>query len=463
MNNKKNKFSEKYKKELSNKLLHSTENYESEFREMLEKADIDTSEINIVNRTKFIVQYIPDVMEELIEKYGTFKVLMDDEKIEQEAIELIEKKFHEDLNKKKVETWNIYYLLLYCKINETIDINDNVELIPYGCWPCSDYFEIIDKIFNKLGPPATRSSEKNMGNNKEYIKEKFCEKNPVSLLIIKNVNANTQSEVYEMTKKIAGDIILCLSKLTNSSIEQKGWVVEGKMDGFKQIIPTVNFEHYHPHRMESVEKSKEIINRILHNLDKNHLLKLALKYEKEALSEDDPEFALIKRWSALEFIAEECATKNSNEKLLSKTDINTITKSIKDILTAKVDFSNNKIENKIEDKIKSSIGQINNKNAKEKVRDLLEYANYTVCKLTDTEKDLIDVIYQHRNCLTHLGGCNKYYSNVKECPARYCRESEVELTKLNFELRLMLLHVVGKFIDVKFQFKMETSDDNEIF
>ena len=459
MKNRKKKFSKQYKKEPSNKLYQIAENNESAIREMLEKAGIDTSKLNIVDRAKFMAQYMPEVMEELFEKYGTSKVLMDDDKIRKEAIELIEKRFHEDLNKKKVKIWNIYYILLYCKINEKIDINENVELIPFGGWPCNDYFEIIDKISYKLGPPASRISEKTSENGKEYIKEKFCEKNPVSLLIIKNVNADTESEVYEKTKKIAGDMILCMSKLTNSSIEQRGWVVEGKMEGFKQIRPTVYFEHYHPHRMESVEKLKEIINRILQNLDKNHLLKLALKYEKEALSEDDEEFALMKRWSALEFIAEEYAqTKNFKEELLSKTDINAITKSIKDILTDKVDFAKN---SNIENKIKSSIGQINHKNAKEKVRNLLEYANYTVCKLTNEEKDLIDVIYQHRNCLTHLGGCYKYSTNIKECQGqKYCRESEAGLTKLNFELRLMLLHVIGKFIDVEFQFKRETSGDN---
>jgi hypothetical protein len=84
-------FDEDYKKKLSEKLTKMAEDNELKIRKKLEEKGVDTSEIKIIDRAKFSVKYIPDVMEELFKKYGTSEVLMDDPKIRYEARELAKK------------------------------------------------------------------------------------------------------------------------------------------------------------------------------------------------------------------------------------------------------------------------------------------------------------------------------------------------------------------------------------
>jgi len=451
MKNKKIKLDEKFKKELSRKLYKMAEQNEAFLRKMLEESGVNTSKMKIVDRAKFVVRYIPEVMEELFEKYGTSEVLMDDEKIRTEALRLVQKRFHEDLAKQRVKSWNIYYMLLYCNIPRLMNLDKDITLVPFNGWPCNDYLGILDRLFSGLGPPASRLSEENLETAKKCFTEIYGEKNPISLLIFENVKANTESEVYEKTKDYTENVILCMSNLTNCSIELRGWVIEGKLEGINVIRPTILFPIYKPTyaKPESMEK---VVSRLMEDIDRNHLLKLALKYEKDALSEDEEKFRTLKRWSALEFIAEKCSTnKRLNEKLLSKTEIGRITRTIKEILTRK----NIDLTPKIEDKIKTNVGQINYKNAKEKVRDLLEWARCPIRRLDNADKDVVDIIYQHRNCIVHWGGCYKTDKTIKEVcrgPA-FCRESELELKKLNGELSRMLARVIGRFVGVEFEFR----------
>ena len=60
------------------------------------------------------------------------------------------------------------------------------------------------------------------------------------------------------------------------------------------IEPTLYFEHYKQvySTQESLEKTNK---RILYEINKTHLVKLAMKYEKEPMYENDPIFAILKR------------------------------------------------------------------------------------------------------------------------------------------------------------------------
>ena len=100
------------------------------------------------------------------------------------------------------------------------------------------------------------------------------------------MKAINENEVCEKTKKYAENVILCMSNLINSSVELRGWVIEGKLEGIKLMRPTIMFPTYHPTYMKA-EDLEKAAKRILENIDKSHLLKLALKYDKEALSEDE--------------------------------------------------------------------------------------------------------------------------------------------------------------------------------
>jgi len=83
MKSEKTKFTKKFKKELSKKLYEMAEQNENLIRKMLEEAGVDSSGIRIIDRAKFVVKYMPDVMEELFKKYGASRVLMDDAKIKE--------------------------------------------------------------------------------------------------------------------------------------------------------------------------------------------------------------------------------------------------------------------------------------------------------------------------------------------------------------------------------------------
>ena len=454
MKNKMKKFSEKEKRDLSDKLYQIAERNELIFKKMLEEVGVDTSKIKIIDRAKFTTKYIPDVLEELLEKYGPSKILMDDEDVKNEALDLIQRRFHEDLAKQIVKSWNIYYILRHCKILEPLKIDESVTLIPFNGWSCNDFLEVIDRLFYKSGLPASRLSEEIYEEMKEYFRKLYSEKNPTGLLIFQEIEAETEKEVYDKTKNYAENVLLCVSNLTNSSIEIGGWVVEGVLNGIKRIHPTIYFPYYKPTYM--IPKGiEEVTKRILQNVDENHLLKLALKYENEALYENEEKFRILKRWSALVFIADEYSQRRTtNGKLLTKHDIQKITTYIQTILNDKNHFE---MTSTIEDKIRTNVSQINYKKAKDKVRDLMNWVGHPIKTLDDAEKDIIDVIYQHRNCIVHRGGCYKSDENIREeCegPA-YCRKCKLGLKELNGELSRILTRIIGKFVNVEFEFHSE--------
>lgn len=78
-------------------------------------------------------------------------------------------------------------------------------------------------------------------------------------------------------------------------------------------------------------------------------------------------------------------------------------------------------------------------------------------KIDKADKDIVDLIYQRRNCIVHFGGCYRSDKTTKEvCRASaFCRESELELKKLNGELSRMLARVIGRFVGVEFEFNPE--------
>ncbi len=142
----------------------------------------------------------------------------------------------------------------------------------------------------------------------------------------------------------------------------------------------------------------------------------------------------------------------NNENLLDADERKIIVKNINKILTDK----GININSQIKEKINSSIAQINRKTAKEKVRNVLKAENYHI-KEIDGDNDIIDKIYQYRNCITHYGGCKEEVEGIKEkcLGPRYCRDYTSCLDEINSELHQMILLIIGKCIDVKFKFYQE--------
>ncbi|OEC86742.1 MULTISPECIES: hypothetical protein [Methanobacterium] len=350
---------------------------------------------------------------------------------------------------KKHNLWDVYYVLLHCHILKPIYIDKNTLLVPFEEMAYNDFLEIVEKL-TESSNSSSSNSEKCWKRIKEKINTSHKEKNPVALLIFKNIEAENTKEAHEKTRGLAQDIIVTVGVLTNSSIELKGWIFENN----KGIIPDIHFPYYKPVYIDS-NALEEISKKIVNKMNDNHLVKLALRYENEALAETEADFSLLKRWTALEFIGEEYSRFLDKEKLLSKAQIKTITKLIiKNVITEENEEIKNKIQN--------SLGHINHRNAKDKIRDLLNWLDYSLENF-DNKKDILDVIYQNRNCITHNGGCYKYKEAKEECegPA-YCRNSNLDLKDLNKELSCILVHFIGKLVGFSLEYNPIPEDLSEL-
>jgi hypothetical protein len=449
-------FDERFKKELCEELFRRLQDNELAIRKKLEESGVDTSKTIIIDRAKFLVKYMPDVMEELLEKYGLSKVFTDEAK--KEALELVQKRFHEDLAKQPVQSWNIYYILLHCKIYKPITFRNNVTLTPFDGWPCHDYLDMINRLFHNIGVLASGLSEKNLTTGMEHLSKIYSKKNPTSILVFRDIKANSEAEALEQTKDYADNVILCMSNLTNCSIEKRGWIIEGKtLEGINVLSPTINFPLYTP-TYSNPDAIEEIAKRLIEKISKNYFVELALKCERDALSDDEPKFGILKRWSALEFIAEKFSDYGQPENtLLTRNEVEKITDFVKSILVEK----NCEITPTIERRINNYVGQINHKEAKEKVRNLLRWANHPMRIDNNSEKDVIDIIYQHRNCIVHSGGCNKNDKTKKCNGSAYCRESTLGQIEVNRELSQMLARITGKLVGIKFEFNPKIPENIE--
>lgn len=350
---------------------------------------------------------------------------------------MIKKEIQQVLSKKD-NLWEVYYILLHCYIEEPIYFNENIILAPKGEKSNNDFLEIIENISE---PSDSSNSEmnKNWNQIKEMTKNFHEKKNPIALLIFKDVKAENTIEAREKTENIAQNIILTIGVITNSCIDLIGWMFQNN----RGMIFNQRFPYYNPVSI-NVDELSEISNKILNKLDENYLVKLALRYENEALNDSELDFSLLKRWTALEFLGEEYSKLLEKDKLLSKSDITKITSFIiSNVIPEK--------NEKIKEKVRNSVGHINHENAKDKIRDLLIYLNYPL-EAYENNKDVLDIIYQNRNCITHNGGCYKYNENKEKCNGpKYCKESELDLDDLNGALSRILVHFIMKLVGYSFE------------
>lgn len=433
-------------KKLSEELFALAEMNEDMVREVLEKEGTDTSEIIIVDRSKYMAEFIPEVMGELEDKYGSDFDLSKPE-MEDEARELIENKFQESIETPK--NWNAYYLLQHCQLPGEINITNDIKVIPFAEWPCEDYLAIVRKLASERGPIASCLSEKTLENSENHIRGVYGEKNPTGLLIFNDIEADDEKEAYDKTIDFANHVTTILSVLTNSNMEIVVWLIEGKTGGINLIYPHIFFWHYNPTSCDP--KTLEDVTRcILRKIPKNYLVQLALKYEKDAIWDSEERFRMLKRWSALEYIAEEYT--KSIKPLLSSDDRKKIVSFIIDEVLG--DRSPEVLQ-----KIQSNVGNMNRKNAKDKIRDLLNWCGYNLQNVNESN-DVLDVIYQHRNCITHSGGCYKDKPEIDKCDGPvYCRGSDFSIGDLNRELSRMLKAYIGKIAHVTFEYSEEIPSD----
>lgn len=189
--------------------------------------------------------------------------------------------------------------------------------------------------------------------------------------------------------------------LTTSYIEFSGWIVEGQIDGFKKYYSSIYFPHYNE---TFVEHAGVIIEKGLSLVDTDHTLKLALKYENEAIYDNSKEFSLLKRWSALEFIADSYLKLSPQKK-------------------------------------------------KEKVRKLIKEIKYSTPILKDNgDKDILDIVYCYRNCIVHSGSCNKISQSSKKCE-QYCKNSKYSIDELNYFLREIIVSFVFISLGLNCEFR----------
>lgn len=369
---------------------------------------------------------------------------IDSEKYEEDFKKFLE---YSDVNFGK---WNVIYLLLHCKIPRKMKFGKDIQIIPFGEWSCDDY----NYAFERLISSRTANADFDEIFDKQKIKEAFGRDNPLGLLIFNNISAKSQKDALNKTKEKASSIITTISVLTNSSIEIKGYLYEELFGrGLKTINPEIFFFGYHNVFIDPDDFEISTIRLLKGSKDK-YLVQLALKYLNDAQMETEEKYRMLKLWSALEYIAEDYVERTS-KKLLSNESKSEI---IEYILENHVARDSPEIIQKVQ----NAVGDLNRRNAKDKVRDLLDYCNYSIRDSVmglKNIKNILNIIYQNRNCITHSGGCYKYDDTKKECKNQaYCKNSDLTLFDLNRELTRMLKSFIGKETNMKFKYQEEVPE-----
>lgn len=444
MKPKKIKLNEKEKQKLIEELISLTKKQELAFRESIEKKDIDPNSLVVVNLAQHLVRYIPEVMEELFDKYGFERVVTDKNEIMNEGLEEVRKRFLKDLESNEVEEWTIYYILYDCKIPKEIKLSKDISIFAFGGRSGLEYLEIVERVINSfIGYQISKNPYE------EIFQKEHTKRNPVAILRMEHIKAKSYTEVIEKTQNIAENITLSLSFFTSSYVDMRGCVISGRIGKFHTIFQHMIIPHYSPPFFQ--KETLEIgINKILNEIPENILVKLILKSQKEAIYEDDDsEFGVLKRWSLIEFLAEKFPFKES--KIFNNEEIEEIIRFV---------ISKNKSNSKIiDERIINCINNMNVRAAKEKVKTFLVELHCPIKKIDNSEKDIIDISYQIRNCIAHSGGCYKRDRKIKmkNCPT-FCRDSKLDLKELNMELTQIIRHILGVFIGVQFGYEDEVPE-----
>lgn len=453
-------FNEKKKKELEDLLYSLSEDSVNNLKEILEKSGIDISKINIVDRSKYLIKHIPEVVEELLKKYGTEKILSKNEDIKKEALDLIQIKFHEELEKRKITSWSIYYILMYCKVPGIVELDENTKIFPFAGLSGNDYIEIMENLQKNFGPIASQLSEEYLQKSKETMRKKYSEKTPISILSINNITASSEKEVYDKTSNFANNVALCFSNIINSAVEIRGWLTVAQLEGFKSLYSMLNFPQYHlmyPNPKDIPSLAKNIINK----MDENPIYKLILEFEKEAIYEEEEKFRLLKRWMILELVAEAFynSSNDKDDNILTKEEKEQVKRFIVQKIGDKEEYKKNP---KLNDRIENLIGQMNHKIIKEKVRDLLNKTGYNIEYYDSIKKDIIELIYQTRNCIVHTGKCCKEDKNIKcNCP-KNIKDFNLDIKDYTLKLGEIILHLIGYFSGTEFRFLTESETPQDI-
>ncbi len=346
-----------------------------------------------------------------------------------------------------MKKYDCVYVFKYCKLEKELMINENVKIIPFDeGLEFSSEFDLIRNVSEKIGMELQADEE-----TQRKLIETQREKVGISILQIKNVQTNNESELFKMVDPYVQNLVCVLSMLKNANIEiflKFALPIErsSKIETFVQL----------KYRSVDYNKRDEIVNHDLVEqylqrfpfhpiIEENTILKLSTVLYHEYLGEQNRQMRFLRLWLILELQAESKISAKP-EKLFLVDDI----QKIKKLLIETLEEKEITLEER-DEKIQRVLSALNYSPIKEKIRALLEQHDIKVEKV-DGGKDLTDVMYQLRNCIVHSGGCKKYGDSPNNCKEKFCRDSQISLSELIVKLRDYLIRIIGR--DMKIDFKV---------
>ncbi|MEE8167818.1 MAG: hypothetical protein V3T58_02960 [Candidatus Hydrothermarchaeales archaeon] len=346
-----------------------------------------------------------------------------------------------------MKKYDCVYVFKYCKLEKELTINENIKIIPFDeGLEFSSEFDLIRNVSEKIGMELQADAE-----TQRRLIETQREKVGISILQIKNVLTDNESELFKIVDPYVQNLVSVLSLLKNANIEIF-LKFALQMDGSSKIETLVQMKY----RSVDYSKRDEIVDHDSVELylqrvpfhpiiEEDTILKLSNVLYCEYLGEQNRQMRFLRLWLILELQAESKISAKP-EKLFLVDD----KKKIKNLLIETLEEKEIPLEER-DKRIQKVLSVLNYSPIKEKIRALLEQHDIKVEKV-DGGKDLTDVMYQLRNCIVHSGGCKKYGGSPNNCKEKFCRDSQISLSELIVKLRNYIIRIIGK--DMKIEFKV---------
>ena len=354
--------------------------------------------------------------------------------------------------------FNTYYILQHCKIDRQIKISETIRLSPFINLR-NDFrylFHELKEYETKTEPLKGYVDPKDVERQLEQIPKIYEERNPCSILEIRDIEAENKEDAVKKVEDERERIVNILSLFLNINIkpilidviyeiskEKKCSEMELTTNGvnFKEHQNIADeetirnwFDSWYP-RLHATPTGDVALNWYYAGLDAGSI--------KTPLSTEDIKTQFLSFWYSTEMIAE-AEMKCEEENILNSADRKKIFDMIMDI-TEKRGKSLNDLQ---KDRVKSFIGQMNYPSIKEMIKAALKKRIYCEVKGKIEEKeyscalfvDDIDFLYQVRNCIVHDGTCDLIDKNTLcSKPELKCRAYYEKKLKIATDIKMEIL------------------------
>ncbi|MBR9701896.1 hypothetical protein GOV13_03160 [Candidatus Pacearchaeota archaeon] len=358
------------------------------------------------------------------------------------------------MKKRKQSIFHAFYFLKNCKLDGEIELEKGVKLIPFEGFSVKSDMELVEKFMKERGKDFGFELDRNFPQSALETKKKYMKKIKMAVLFIP-IRADTIENVKKTLDPVADNVMFILSAFKNTYVERAGYFaidVSGKNGLKTHAIYYFDIKKiYKDYDSRKLSDDKQItmvlskIQDIHHTIEKYDLIKHSKQLYYEYIAEDNEDWGFLRLWNILE-IQSENRTKLTKTKIFTKKDI----KKIRKVLYQTLDTKD--IDDQLKSKkISSILTSLNYPPIKDKIRKMLGEYQLDLNPI-DESHDIIDQIYQYRNCLIHYGGCAKKRSLRVSCES-WCKNSIMDSDTLRKELRNFVLQIIFRDFNIYFMIK----------